>query len=210
MKLLPTQAIVDCESPSAFHYLYYFCCYDKNYLSGSKNDMLMNASYSDMNLLSHHMSYKHYEIKKPFPILRETRGIMHAENLWDWAASWKGILFGVLSTFDSITYYNRLAAVACFLYAKDTSILSPLIPILLVVVPAYTIWQKSLQKVYENHPVLYIMAFGMVSVKITSKLVACFHNSFHNYAYNHIKNELNVNVSDGSPLGCTHDKVRND
>ncbi|XP_059059478.1 cholinephosphotransferase 1 isoform X4 [Achroia grisella] len=52
-----------------------------------------------------------------------------------------------------------------------TSILSPVIPFSLVVVPAFIIFQKSESQVYENHPALYIMAFGMVAAKVTNRLV---------------------------------------
>lgn len=52
-----------------------------------------------------------------------------------------------------------------------TSILSPVIPFSLVVVPAFIIFQKSESHVYENHPALYILAFGMVTAKVTNKLV---------------------------------------
>uniref|UniRef100_A0A2R5L4D6 diacylglycerol cholinephosphotransferase n=1 Tax=Ornithodoros turicata TaxID=34597 RepID=A0A2R5L4D6_9ACAR len=52
-----------------------------------------------------------------------------------------------------------------------TSVLSPCIPIALVVLPAFIIYQKSTMHVYENHPCLYIVAFGMVAAKVTNRLV---------------------------------------
>ncbi|XP_066904757.1 cholinephosphotransferase 1 isoform X2 [Halyomorpha halys] len=52
-----------------------------------------------------------------------------------------------------------------------TSVLSPIIPLSLVVVPAFIICHKSTEHVYENHPVLYIMAFGLVAAKVTNRLV---------------------------------------
>ncbi|KAK0159731.1 hypothetical protein PV327_010815 [Microctonus hyperodae] len=52
-----------------------------------------------------------------------------------------------------------------------TSILSPIIPFGLVVVPAFIIYCKSVEHVYENHPALYIMSFGMVAAKVTNRLV---------------------------------------
>ncbi|XP_052861703.1 cholinephosphotransferase 1 [Anopheles cruzii] len=52
-----------------------------------------------------------------------------------------------------------------------TSVLSPIIPFLFVVVPAYVISQKSTDHIYENHPALYIMAFGMITAKVTNRLV---------------------------------------
>lgn len=52
-----------------------------------------------------------------------------------------------------------------------TSVLSPFIPVGLVVIPAFIIYQKSVTNVYENHPCLYILAFGIVSAKVTNRLV---------------------------------------
>ncbi|XP_062562001.1 cholinephosphotransferase 1 isoform X2 [Armigeres subalbatus] len=52
-----------------------------------------------------------------------------------------------------------------------TSVLSPIIPFLFVVVPAFVISQKSPDHIYENYPALYIMAFGMITAKVTNRLV---------------------------------------
>ncbi|XP_011142127.1 cholinephosphotransferase 1 isoform X6 [Harpegnathos saltator] len=52
-----------------------------------------------------------------------------------------------------------------------TSVLSPIIPFSFVVVLAFIIYRKSAQHVYENHPALYILAFGMVAAKVTNRLV---------------------------------------
>ncbi|XP_014674864.1 PREDICTED: cholinephosphotransferase 1-like [Priapulus caudatus] len=53
----------------------------------------------------------------------------------------------------------------------DTSVLFPLIPILTTIIPAYIIYKKSPSALFENHPCLYIIAFGLVSSKITNRLV---------------------------------------
>ncbi|XP_045480420.1 choline/ethanolaminephosphotransferase 1 isoform X3 [Harmonia axyridis] len=52
-----------------------------------------------------------------------------------------------------------------------TSVLSPIIPFSMILVPAFIIYQKSTEHVYENHPALYILAFGLVAAKITNRLV---------------------------------------
>ncbi|XP_047518050.1 cholinephosphotransferase 1 isoform X5 [Pieris napi] len=52
-----------------------------------------------------------------------------------------------------------------------TSILTPVFPFSFVVVPAFIIFQKSESQVYQNHPALYILAFGMVAAKVTNRLV---------------------------------------
>lgn len=59
----------------------------------------------------------------------------------------------------------------CFALLQGTSVLSPIIPLSLVIVPAFIIWKKSEQNLYENHPVLYIFAFGLVAAKVTNRLV---------------------------------------
>lgn len=52
-----------------------------------------------------------------------------------------------------------------------TSVLSPFIPLAIVVFLAGTIYWKSPSNVYENHPCLYILAFGLVCAKVTNRLV---------------------------------------
>uniref|UniRef100_U5ESN6 diacylglycerol cholinephosphotransferase n=1 Tax=Corethrella appendiculata TaxID=1370023 RepID=U5ESN6_9DIPT len=52
-----------------------------------------------------------------------------------------------------------------------TSVLSPIIPFLFVVVPAFIISQKSTDHIFEKYPSLYILAFGMITAKVTNRLV---------------------------------------
>ncbi|XP_017132004.1 cholinephosphotransferase 1 isoform X2 [Drosophila elegans] len=52
-----------------------------------------------------------------------------------------------------------------------TSVLSPSIPLTLVVLPALMIAHKSPQNIFTEHASVYIMAFGMVAAKVTNKLV---------------------------------------
>lgn len=49
--------------------------------------------------------------------------------------------------------------------------LSPILPLLIVITVAFTIYQKSTENIYENHPCLYMIAFGIVMAKITVKLI---------------------------------------
>jgi hypothetical protein len=58
---------------------------------------------------------------------------------------------------------------------QGTSVLSPVIPFSLVIVPAFIIYRKSVEHVYENHPALYILAFGMAAAKVTNRLVVSQH-----------------------------------
>ncbi|XP_037037893.1 cholinephosphotransferase 1 isoform X1 [Bradysia coprophila] len=52
-----------------------------------------------------------------------------------------------------------------------TSVISPILPFLAVVLPAFIISEKSVDGIFENYTSLYILAFGMVAAKVTNKLV---------------------------------------
>ncbi|XP_006633193.2 cholinephosphotransferase 1 [Lepisosteus oculatus] len=53
----------------------------------------------------------------------------------------------------------------------DTSVLSPGLPIGLILTLAFMIFKKSSSQVFERHPCLYILTFGLVIAKISNKLV---------------------------------------
>ncbi|XP_029429138.1 choline/ethanolaminephosphotransferase 1 isoform X2 [Rhinatrema bivittatum] len=52
-----------------------------------------------------------------------------------------------------------------------TSVLSPMLHIGSVIVLAAMIFKKSAVQLFEKHPCLYILTFGLVSAKVTNKLV---------------------------------------
>eukprot|EP00062_Callorhinchus_milii_P010595 gi/632955652/ref/XP_007893568.1/ PREDICTED: cholinephosphotransferase 1 [Callorhinchus milii] len=52
-----------------------------------------------------------------------------------------------------------------------TSVLSPSVHIGLIIIMAIMIYKKSTSHLFENHPCLYILAFGCVASKISIKLV---------------------------------------
>lgn len=52
-----------------------------------------------------------------------------------------------------------------------TSILSPILPFLFVVIPAFIISEKSRSGLYLNHPVLYLLMFGLLAAKVSCRLV---------------------------------------
>lgn len=60
---------------------------------------------------------------------------------------------------------------------QGTSVISPIIPLVAVVLAAFIISQKSVDHVFETYPSLYIITFGMVSAKVTNKLVVSRCNS---------------------------------
>ncbi|XP_060934426.1 cholinephosphotransferase 1 [Limanda limanda] len=53
----------------------------------------------------------------------------------------------------------------------DTSVLSPGLHIGLILTVAFMIFKMSSSRLFENHPCLYLLAFGMVIAKISNKLV---------------------------------------
>ncbi|XP_008192558.1 cholinephosphotransferase 1 isoform X1 [Tribolium castaneum] len=72
------------------------------------------------------------------------------------------------------TFFERIKEGGCGKNGSTvagTSVLSPVIPFSMVLVPAFIIYQKSTQHVYEEHPALYILAFGLVAAKVTNRLV---------------------------------------
>ncbi len=54
---------------------------------------------------------------------------------------------------------------------QDTSVLSPGLHIGLILTLAFIIFKKSSSHLFEHHPCLYLLAFGMVISKISNKLV---------------------------------------
>jgi len=52
-----------------------------------------------------------------------------------------------------------------------TSVLSPASPLFLLVIPAWVIAYKSDQNIYHDHPILYVLLFGLIGAKITNRLV---------------------------------------
>ena len=51
--------------------------------------------------------------------------------------------------------------------------LSPGLHIGLILTLAFIIFKKSSSQLFEHHPCLYLLAFGMVIAKISNKLVVC-------------------------------------
>lgn len=52
-----------------------------------------------------------------------------------------------------------------------TSIISPILPFILVIIPEYIISEKSKSGLYVNHPVLYMLMFGLLAAKVSCRLV---------------------------------------
>lgn len=52
-----------------------------------------------------------------------------------------------------------------------TSVLSPVLPIGILIGCAYYFWRNSTTAVFEHHPVLFVMSYGMSASKLSNKLV---------------------------------------
>lgn len=57
------------------------------------------------------------------------------------------------------------------LTTAGTSVTSPILPIVSVVVPAIIIYLKSPTNLFESNPCLYLLTFGLIIAKVTNKLV---------------------------------------
>lgn len=56
-------------------------------------------------------------------------------------------------------------------YQQGTSVLSPVIPFSLVLIPAILIAGNSKDDLYRHYPAVYILTFGLVAAKVTNRLV---------------------------------------
>lgn len=55
-----------------------------------------------------------------------------------------------------------------------TSVLSPAFPIGFLIFCAYRFWMNSKTAIFEHHPVLFVMAYGMSASKLSNKLVISY------------------------------------
>ena len=58
---------------------------------------------------------------------------------------------------------------------QNTSVVAPIIPIAMTIVPAIYISVNSEQNLYEDNPILYNLTFGLIGSKITNKLIVSVH-----------------------------------
>ncbi|KAG5677432.1 hypothetical protein PVAND_007190 [Polypedilum vanderplanki] len=81
------------------------------------------------------------------------------------------ILTGSLVVSDFITTIRRGGSGKNGSTVAGTSVISPIIPFLLILIPSYIIAVKSKSGIYESSPMLYMLTFGILFAKITNKLV---------------------------------------
>jgi phosphatidylglycerophosphate synthase len=81
------------------------------------------------------------------------------------------ILTGFLVLNDFVTTIRRGGSGKNGSTVAGTSIISPILPFLFMTLSSYIIAVKSQSGIYDEHPMLYLMTFGILFAKITNKLV---------------------------------------
>jgi hypothetical protein len=81
------------------------------------------------------------------------------------------VLTGFLVINDFVSTIQRGGSGKNGSTVAGTSILSPILPFLFIIVPSYVIAVKSKSGIYDSHPTLYMITFGILFAKITNKLV---------------------------------------
>lgn len=81
------------------------------------------------------------------------------------------VLTGFLVVNDFVSTIQRGGSGKNGSTVAGTSILSPVLPFLFIIVPSYVIAIKSKSGIYDDHPTLYMITFGILFAKITNKLV---------------------------------------
>ncbi|XP_057340689.1 choline/ethanolaminephosphotransferase 1 isoform X4 [Microplitis mediator] len=142
----------------------FYCAHWQSYVSGSLRFGKIDVTEAQFTIISIHLTSA---IFGPKIWMTEILGIGTMSQLIS-GIFYSGFLFifiEFIKSFSSGGIGKNGSTIA------GTSVLSPIIPFSLVVVPAYIIYRKSAQHVYENHPALYILSFGMVAAKVTNRLV---------------------------------------
>ncbi|XP_035898453.1 cholinephosphotransferase 1 isoform X5 [Anopheles stephensi] len=143
----------------------FYCAHWQTYVSGTLRFGRIDVTEAQCTIIGIHM------ISAVFgPSIWMTK-IPLVGGTWNHTVC-AGFTFGFIQMFVTFCQSFRAGGVGKNgSTVAGTSVLSPIIPFLFVVVPAYVISQKSTDQIYENHPALYIMAFGMITAKVTNRLV---------------------------------------
>jgi len=101
--------------------------------------------------------------------------------IWSWklfgflALRWFPLCFGTIAALLSIPEtVNKIlfdGAGRNGSTVANTSVVAPIIPIAMTIVPAIYISVNSEQNLYEDNPILYNLTFGLIGSKITNKLI---------------------------------------
>ncbi|XP_008545660.1 choline/ethanolaminephosphotransferase 1 isoform X2 [Microplitis demolitor] len=144
----------------------FYCAHWQSYVSGSLRFGKIDVTEAQFTIISIHLTSAIFGPK-----------IWMTEIPYLTGLQLKYLIGGVTTICALSSFYSMFSVIFTGGVGKNgstvagTSVLSPIIPFSLVVVPAYIIYRKSAQHVYENHPALYILSFGMVAAKVTNRLV---------------------------------------
>ncbi|XP_057340687.1 choline/ethanolaminephosphotransferase 1 isoform X2 [Microplitis mediator] len=144
----------------------FYCAHWQSYVSGSLRFGKIDVTEAQFTIISIHLTSAIFGPKIWMTEIPYLTGIQL-----------KYLIGGVTTICALPSFYSMFSVIFTGGVGKNgstvagTSVLSPIIPFSLVVVPAYIIYRKSAQHVYENHPALYILSFGMVAAKVTNRLV---------------------------------------
>ena len=83
------------------------------------------------------------------------------------------VLGGLVALYDSFSIILTGGVGRNGSSVAGTSVLSPSIPLMLFVIQAVMIWQKSPTGLYENYSCLYLLLTGLIATKITIRLIVC-------------------------------------
>ncbi|XP_014255458.1 cholinephosphotransferase 1 isoform X7 [Cimex lectularius] len=143
----------------------FYCAHWQAYVSGTLRFGRVDVTEAQFTIMAIHMISAFF-----------------GPNIWSTQIPWINLKMKhvqvLIGTVVGIYMFHRTASVVLTggigkngSSVAGTSVLSPVIPLSLVVIPAFIICQKSADRVYEDNPVLYIFAFGLVAAKVTNRLV---------------------------------------
>ena len=87
-----------------------------------------------------------------------------------------GCFFTIFGCFFTV-FSCLLRFISIFLLLQGTSVIAPIFPLLLVLVPGVYIAVNSEELLYENNPILYNLVFGLIGSKITNKLIVSLYKA---------------------------------
>jgi len=110
-----------------------------------------------------------------------TLSTLFGTSFWSWQVfgfmplRWGPLMFGTVvsilslpSTIEGILFGGTGKNGST---VADTSVISPIVPIAMVLGPAVYLANNSKEFLYERNPILYIFVFGLIGSKVTNKLI---------------------------------------
>lgn len=145
-------------------YALFYCAHWQTYISGTLHFGKIDVTEAQYSVITIHLI--------SFIIGPEIWSIKLFQSIEPWCfIIIMTILTGSLVISDFISSIRKGGAGKNGSSVAGTSVLSPLLPFLMVVGPSYIISMKSKSGIYDNHPLLYIITFGILFAKVTNRLV---------------------------------------